>query len=169
MLRPSPCGTLAASTRRRAVAGMGGRTGHHLLVTRAAPAPIAEPNSTSEGQCAPVCTLEYATPAATGAMTAPSTGCTSPVPRANATAEAEWPDGMDELVGCGCTKRNTGRCSGRGRARGSRVLKTSLVTAEATPWASSPWTAARLVRPGMAAATAATPNQSFPLLAEAES
>ena len=28
-------------------------------------------------------------------------GRTSPAPRAKATAEAEWPDGMEELVGCG--------------------------------------------------------------------
>jgi hypothetical protein len=58
MLRPSPSGNSGADVQVRVVGGKGGRTGHHRLVTRAAPAPIAEPKSTSEGQCAPVCTRE---------------------------------------------------------------------------------------------------------------
>ena len=96
-------------------------------------------------------------------------GRTSPAPTANATADAECPDGMEELVGWGWTNRKTGRCSGSGRARGSRVLKTTFVTAEATAWASTPCRAARRVLPGKRAITAALPNQSLPLLAEAES
>ncbi len=46
-----------------------------------------------------------------------------------------------------------GRCSGSGRARGSRDLKTRLVTADATPWASTPCRAARRVLPGTSAIT----------------
>ncbi len=42
----------------RRTSGNGGRTGHHLRVTMAAPAPIADPKNTSEGQWAPVWTRE---------------------------------------------------------------------------------------------------------------
>ncbi|MCY1219803.1 hypothetical protein D9M72_317930 [compost metagenome] len=58
MLRPSPRGNVAAWAGVRAVSGKGGRTGHHLRVIMAAPAPSADPNSTSEGQWAPVWTRE---------------------------------------------------------------------------------------------------------------
>ena len=169
MLNPSPSGSSGAGVHVLVVGGKGGRTGHHRLVIRAAPAPIAEPKSTSEGQCAPVWTREYATPSAAGANAAPNDGLTSPTPTAKATAEAEWPDGMDELLGCGWTNLNTGRCSGSGRARGNRVLKTPLVTAEATAWAMSPCRAARRGLPGIVAMTPATAIHSFPWLAEAES
>jgi hypothetical protein len=57
---PSPCpsGSSAARAVARRVSGNGGRTGHHFRVAMAAPAPIADPNSTSEGQWAPVWTRE---------------------------------------------------------------------------------------------------------------
>ena len=169
MPSPSPSGSSAAFTAVRRCSGIGGRTGHHFRVTRAAPAPIADPKKTSEGQWAPVWTREYATPAARGASAAPRAGRTRPAPSTNATAEAECPDGMEELVGWGWTKRKTGRCSGSGRARGSSVLNPRFVTAEATACASTPCRAARRVLPGKRAITAAMPNQSLPLFAEAES
>jgi hypothetical protein len=52
-----------------------------------------------------VCTREYATPAASGASAAPRAGLTIPTPAANATADAEWPLGREELVGCGWRNR----------------------------------------------------------------
>ncbi|GAA2862911.1 hypothetical protein GCM10010523_23950 [Paenarthrobacter ilicis] len=113
-------------------------------------------------------TREYATPAAIGAKATPMAGDTIPAPTAKATAEAECPDGMEELVGCGSTKRKKGSCSGRGRARGSSLLKITLVTPDATPNASNPWRAARRGLPGKADMTPATPNQSFPLVAAAD-
>ena len=76
---------------------------------------------------------------------------------------------MEELVGWGWTNLKAGRCSGSGRARGSRVLKPKFVTAEATACASNPWTAARRVLPGKSAITAAMPIQSLPLFAAADS
>src|SRR5438876_7643178 len=101
MLRPSPPGNSGAETGVRWTAGTSGLSGHHLRVNSAAPAPIAEPKRTSDGQCAPVCTREYATPVAIGARANPTPGWTRPAPRVKATAEAEWPDGKEELVGCG--------------------------------------------------------------------
>ncbi|MCE3613222.1 hypothetical protein LXJ57_25165, partial [Escherichia coli] len=53
--------------------------------------PIAEPSTTSEGQCAPVCTLEYATPIASGAKAKPNAGLVVATPVAKAIAEAECP------------------------------------------------------------------------------
>ena len=58
MLSPSPPGSSGAVVQVLATSGKGGRTGHHVRVSRAAPAPSAEPKSTSEGQWAPVWTRE---------------------------------------------------------------------------------------------------------------
>jgi hypothetical protein len=104
-----------------------------------------------------------------GARTAPKAGETIPAPTEKATAEAECPDGMEELTGWGCTNLKMGRCSGKGRLRGSAVLKMRLVTPEATPNASSPCRAALLGFPGTVAMNPAMPNHSFPLVAAAES
>ena len=129
MLSPSPPGTSAAA---RTAPRRGFRErrpdGPPLPRHRAPPlAPIAEPNSTSESASGPRYGPGSRPPRPRrGPGPRPGAGRTKPTPSAKATAEAEWPDGIDELVGCGWTKRKTGRCSGRGRVRGSRVLNNEV-------------------------------------------
>ena len=169
MPRPSPSGSSAAFTAVRRTSGMaaGRATTSGSPWRRPRRSPIRRTHPRASGRrCGHVSTRR---PPRAGPARRRGPGRTSPAPTAKATAEAEWPDGMEELVGCGWTNLNTGRCSGRGRARGSSVLKPTLVTAEATACARNPWTAARRVFPGKAAMTAAVPIQSLPLFAEAES
>ena len=71
-----------------------------------------------------------------------SSGRTLPTPVANANAEAEWPDGNDELAGIGA-RRSAGASLESGRERRPSGLNTRLAAADVTAIDASPVTAAR--------------------------
>src|SRR4051794_23651812 len=80
---------------------------------------------------------------------------------ANAKAEAEWPDGKDELLGRLVIRRGTGKSSAAGRLRGRSRLATRLAEKLAPPIAASPLSPARLVAPLRTVSRAAMANQSL--------
>src|SRR5581483_4412766 len=100
-------------------------------------------------------TLEYATPAASGSSNGPASGSSLVAATANANAEAEWPEGNDEVRG----RRRSGR-SGVGRRRLISSFRGPLTVAEVKASASTPCSAARRPRvPPNAAAPAASVSQ----------
>ena len=120
MLRPSPPGASAACAAAPGVAGKGGRTGHHCWSPGRRRHRWRNRNSTSEGQWAPVCTREYATPAATGATALPVPAeparCLGRRPRLRPSARTAWrnwwaadgrsgtPAGAQAGAGCGAAE-----------------------------------------------------------------
>ena len=138
-----------------------------FLVKRADPIPTAVPTATSEGQWAPICIREYATPAATGMTAAPKAGLTRVTPVAKAAAAAEWPEGKEDPAYSGAHERNAGNCWGRG-LKGKSAFSVPLA-ADATPSDTRPRVAARRGTPPLKAIAAATANQSRLLFALMES
>lgn len=121
---------------------------------------MSVPPTTSDGQCAPVCTREYATAAATGAMTAPATGRSIATPAANAAALAEWPEGNDGDVGSRRMRRAAGSSVWSGRCPPNSRLPMRFATALAVSRLPTPRIPARQ-RPA-AASENAMPNHSSP-------
>ena len=152
----------------RAIASSLRRTGHQRWVSAATPLPTAAPTTTSDVQCTPTCTREYATAAASGATTRPSRGASMLTAVANAAAEAECPDGNDDEVGGLAMVWYAGSSEAAGRRRGSSGLSTALASALAPAMASTPRAAALRVAPRRAASTDATVNQSRLWLAAAD-
>ena len=143
----------------RARASSVSRTGHHRRVRAAIPAPSAAPATTSELQCTPTCTREYATLAASGASARPSLGLSSPTAVANAAAEAACPDGNDDDVGGSGRVWYAGSSEAAGRRRGSKGLHRAFAVALASAMASTPRPAALRVTPRRRPRPAATANQ----------
>jgi hypothetical protein len=158
--RPSPSTSASSSWCSRADAGSVRPSGHQRLVSRATPTPIAVPAATSDGQCTPVCTREYATAAATGATAAASAGDSIASAVVNAAADAACPDGNDDDVGRLVSRRGTSSRSAAGRRRGNRRFATRLALKLAPPIAASPRSAARRVTPLRNASTPATTSHN---------
>ncbi len=122
--------------------------------------PTAAPTTTSELQCTPVWTREYATVAASGATASAVRGLSSATAVAKAAAAALCPDGNDDEVGALISLRGNGSSSAAGLRRATSDLSTTLTTKLAPPTDTMPRNAALRVAPGRTASAVATPVHS---------